>query len=192
MIAQTQTDRLFCVTERQTEVRFLVDFGAEVRVVPPMLEKHRNRREPPSLHAVNGTAIKAYGRKLLTLDIGFSRTFRWIFIIADARQAIITAEFPWRFVFTVDLRRSMLLDTEAQLSVQVIVSKTNALSPTLPRALADTAWQSSTATFPAVFQPPAPDQKLRHSTTHHIEMKGTLFFARSRRLCIESSPDSQK
>ena len=87
-VESPSSGRLFYVTERHTKVRFLIDTGAEVSVVPPTMEDRRQRQESPPLQAVNGSSIKAYGERSLTLDIGLRRTFRWIFIIADVRQAV--------------------------------------------------------------------------------------------------------
>lgn len=170
------------MTDRLTKVRYLVDTGAEVSVVPPTPEDRKYRKETPPLQAVNGATIKAYGEKSLTLDIGLRRTFRWIFIIAEVRQAIIGADFLRRFGLTVDLRQYQLIDTETQLSVQVLISKTPPLRPFLPRGEMDSQWKRITDEFPSVFGPHALPQKIQHSITHHIKTTGPPVFARPRRL----------
>lgn len=168
----SSSSRLFYVTDRLTKVRYLVDTGAEVSVVPPTPEDRKYRKETPPLQAVNGATIKAYGEKSLTLDIGLRRTFRWIFIIAEVRQAIIGADFLRRFGLTVDLRQYQLIDTETQLSVQVLISKTPPLRPFLPRGEMDSQWKRITDEFPSVFGPHALPQKIQHSITHHIKTTG--------------------
>lgn len=155
------------MTDRLTKVGYLVDTGAEVSVVPPTPEDRKYRKETPPLQAVNGATIKAYGEKSLTLDIGHRRTFRWIFIIADVRQAIIGADFLRRFGLTVDLRQYQLIDTETQLSVQVLISKTPPLRPFLPRVEMDSQWKSITDEFLSVFGPHALPQKIQHSHTSY-------------------------
>lgn len=184
-VESPNSGRLFYVTERRTKVRFLIDTGAEVSVVPPTMEERRQRQESPPLQAVNGSSIKAYGEKSLTLDIGLRRTFRWLFIIADVQQAIIGADFLRRFALTVDMRRNMLFDTDTQLSVQVLISKVTPLSPSLPRAEVDTPWKNVVNEFPQVFRPPIPDESVKHNVTHHIETKGPPVFARPRRLTTD-------
>lgn len=173
----TSSNRLFYVTDRSTKVRYLVDTGAEVSVVPPTSEDRRYRQETPPLQAVNGSTIKAYGEKSLTLNIGLQRTFRWIFMIADVRQAIIGADFLRRFGLTVDLRHYQLIDTETQLRVQVLVSKTPPLSPFLPRAETDSKWKSIADEFPSVFGPNTVQRSVEHNITHHIKTTGPPVFA---------------
>ncbi|GFS39113.1 hypothetical protein NPIL_558591 [Nephila pilipes] len=53
-------------------------------------------RPPASLQlfAANGSFISTYGQRLLTLDLGRRRVFRWPFIIAEVSQPIIGADFP--------------------------------------------------------------------------------------------------
>ena len=72
---------LFYVTDRSSGFRFLVDTGAEVSVIPPSATD-RTKQDLFSLQAVNNTPIATHGNKLLTLNLGLRRPFRWIFIIA--------------------------------------------------------------------------------------------------------------
>lgn len=82
--------------------------------------------------------IKTYGERSLTLDIVLRRTFRYIFNIANVRQAITGADRLRWFALTVDLRRNMLLDGETQLGVLVLQLKMPPVSLTFPRAVVDT------------------------------------------------------
>ena len=76
-----------------SNTRFLVDTGAEVSVIPPT---HVERSRPQyafSLQGVDGSHIATYGVRSCTLNIGFRRTFRWVFVIANVKQAILGAAF---------------------------------------------------------------------------------------------------
>ena len=75
------TSRLFYIRDCSTGLRFLVDIGAEVSIVPPSRTEQTHRPENFSLQAVNKTMIATYGTRSLTLDLGLRRTFRWAFII---------------------------------------------------------------------------------------------------------------
>ena len=68
-MAEQQTHRLLHVTDKTSGVRFLVDTGAEVSVVPPSHVEHKRSQQTFTLQAVNNTAITTYGCKSLTLDL---------------------------------------------------------------------------------------------------------------------------
>ncbi len=54
--------------------------------------------------AANNTPIRTYGEHCITLDLGFGKTFSWVFLIADARQRIIGADFLQHFDLIADVR----------------------------------------------------------------------------------------
>ena len=64
--------RLFYVTDSLIGLRFLVDTGAEISVVPPSALDRKHRKDSFSLQAVNNTPIATYGTQLHTLNIGLS------------------------------------------------------------------------------------------------------------------------
>ena len=53
--------RLFHVTDSHTGLRFLMDTGAEISVVPPSALDRKHRKDSFSLQAVNNTPIATYG-----------------------------------------------------------------------------------------------------------------------------------
>lgn len=59
--------RLFFVTDRTTGLRFLVDTGAEVSVIPPSSADRKHRQDSLTLQAVNNTPIATYGTRSLIL-----------------------------------------------------------------------------------------------------------------------------
>ena len=84
---------LFYITDKATGLRFLVDTGAEVSVIPPLVSDRNHHKSNLTLQAVNNTSIATYGNGLLTLTIGLRRTFQWVFILADVKDPIIGADF---------------------------------------------------------------------------------------------------
>ena len=95
--------RLFFIMDRNQGLRFLVDTGAEVSVLPPTCAERRHPSESLSLQAVNGTRIATYGTRSLTLNLGLRRTLRWVFIVADVQQPILGADFLSHFNLHVDM-----------------------------------------------------------------------------------------
>ena len=115
--------RLF-VTDRRTGVRFLVDTGAEVSVLPPSRQDRNRHHHPssPSLTAVNGSSIPTFGQRCLALDLGLRRTFSFMFTVADVSHAILGADFLSHFSLQVDLRRRRLQDTVTNLHINACLS----------------------------------------------------------------------
>ena len=68
-VAEQQIHRLFHVTDKTSGVRYLVDTGAEVSVIPPSHAERKRSQQTFALQAVNNTAITTYGCKSLTLDL---------------------------------------------------------------------------------------------------------------------------
>ena len=145
--------RLFHVTDRSCGLRFLVDTGAEVSVIPP---SRIERKCPPAnltLHAVNNSPIATYGTRSLTLNLGLRRTFRWVFILADVEKPILGADFLRHFNLLVDMKHSRLVDTQTQLSIHGITSSGSTSSPSLlPRTPAN-QFESLLIDFPLLTQP---------------------------------------
>ena len=110
--------RLFYVTDKATGLRFLVDTGAEVSVIPSSVSDRNHHKSNLTLQAVNNTSIATYGNRLLTLNIGLRRTFQWVFIIADVKNPIIGADFIRHYSLSVDIDCNRLVDNITQLWVQ--------------------------------------------------------------------------
>ena len=54
----------YFVTDHLTGLRFLVDTGAEINVIPPSAPTCKHRKDSLSLQAVNNTPIATYGTQL--------------------------------------------------------------------------------------------------------------------------------
>ena len=62
--------RLFYIQDRSTSLRFLVDTGAQVSIVPPTRAERSTQQGNYCLQAINGSEIQTFGQRSLTLDIG--------------------------------------------------------------------------------------------------------------------------
>ncbi|XP_064470145.1 uncharacterized protein LOC135384893 [Ornithodoros turicata] len=112
------SSRLFILRDRIAGYRLLVDTGAEISVIPASAADRRRAHSGSNLQAANGTTIKTYGLRSLTLDLGFRRTFRWVFVLADVWQPILGADFLAFFSLSVDVRHRPLLDNTTSLRVK--------------------------------------------------------------------------
>ena len=104
----TTLGRLLHVRDRLHNVKFLVDTGAAVSVLPPSYcplssVSRSSSFRSPKLQAANSSPIATHGQQLLEIDLGLRRPFRWVFIIADVRQPILGANFIGHFNLSVDI-----------------------------------------------------------------------------------------
>ena len=70
--------RLF-VTDKSSGRDFLIDTGADISVIPPTSREKGNAPCLFKLFAANGSQIKTYGNKSITLNLGLRRPIRWIY-----------------------------------------------------------------------------------------------------------------
>ena len=175
---------LFYITDRHSGVRFLVDTGAQVSVIPPAATD-RNLSSNLTLQAVNNTTIRTYGTRSLTLNLGLRRIFRWVFVIADVTHAILGADFLENHHLVVDMRHRRLVDAVTSLRVQGVLSSKPSLSPSLLPRSPTNSFEAILAQFPTVTQPCKVSGDIKHSVTHHITTSGPPFSARTRRLSPE-------
>ena len=175
--------RLLNVQDSINKSSFLVDTGAFLSV---LAASPADRRRPVSslkLQAANGTLIKTYGQKSLTLNLGLRRTFTWVFVIADVKQHILGADFLGNYELLVDVSRRRLIDQLTSLSIPACKSK---LSPEYPMNLSvvmphDKKYSDLLAEFPDLFKPNF-HAKAKHNVSHKIETTGQPVFCRPRRL----------
>ena len=177
--------RLFFVMDRTQGLRFLVDTGAEVSVLPATHAERKRPSKSLTLQAANGTSIATCGTRSLTIDLGLRRTFRWVFVVADVEKPILGADFLSHFHLLVDMARSRLFDAHTHLTIQGISSKVSTPSPTiLPRSPAN-EFAAVLSDFPTLTQLQPTTASPKHTVTHHINTTGPPVFSRARRLAPE-------
>ncbi|XP_055621932.1 uncharacterized protein LOC129765552 [Toxorhynchites rutilus septentrionalis] len=91
--------------------------GADISVLPPSPREQLRSTNTNQLFAANGSPIKTYDTKRLTIDIGLRRSFVWVFTIAEVKSPIIGADFLKHYDLLVDLRRNKLIDNTTRLEV---------------------------------------------------------------------------
>ncbi|CAI2737064.1 unnamed protein product [Dicrocoelium dendriticum] len=178
---QTQSRRL-SVVDRTSGLKFLIDTGADVSVIPPQPTDTLPPGNFYELTAANGTKIRTFGQRLLTLNLGLRREYPWIFLIADVRQPILGADFLTHFNLLVDLKNRSLQDGITKLSVcgePIICSQS---VPLLLSTLHPTSYSSILRDFPNLLKPNFHQANPKHSVTHRIETRGNPVFARPRRM----------
>ena len=71
---------LFYITDKATGLRFLVDNGAEVSVIPLSVSNRNHHKSNHTLHlqAINNTSIATYGNRSVQINSLTPDNFRWI------------------------------------------------------------------------------------------------------------------
>ena len=165
--------------DKSSGYRFLIDTGAEIGVIPPSRSDRKYRQERCNLLAINGSPIATYGKKSLTLDLGFKRTFRWVFIIANVPSPILGADFLRQYSLLVDMKHCRLVDALTQLRVQGILSQVYSPSPTVYHPQPPNTFTAIMTEYPTVLQPHFYSQTVGRGITHHIRTSGPPISART-------------
>ncbi|BHF74019.1 hypothetical protein SprV_0401710300 [Sparganum proliferum] len=176
---QSRPSRLFYINDKSCGLRFLVDTGAEISVIPPP-RRHHLKPSQFSLKAANSTTINTYGQRSLTLDIGLRRCFQWVFLQADVKSPIIGADFLTHFGLAVDLRHRKLVDTTITLFTVGTAASEPSVSiqlAVLSSPFADILKDYSSLTKPCQFT-----EEVQHTVKHHILTTGQPVYAHPRRL----------
>ncbi|PAA46946.1 hypothetical protein BOX15_Mlig009783g10, partial [Macrostomum lignano] len=159
--------------------RFLVDTGAEVSIFPASADDARARSPGPPLFAANGTRIRTFGGRSITLDVGL-KTCTWPFVLAEVSRPLIGADFLRHHGLLVDLPNRRLLDAASLASVQLLAGSGSA--PQLAAAVARDPYSRLLAEFPSITEPSFSKATPRHGVEHYIPTTGPPVHARARRL----------
>ncbi|KRX57493.1 Retrovirus-related Pol polyprotein from transposon [Trichinella sp. T9] len=174
---------LFFVQERRYGMRFLVDTGSEVSVVPynTTLRSQLHAAHIPQLIAANGTRIDIVGSRELTVDLGFTRTMRWKFVVARIAQPILGADILRHFNLLVDLKHQRLVDMTSWTFSNGLVKTSNTKYVSCLRHGSDYNLKIKKK-YPSLTSCFRTSKSTTHSIQHHILTHGPPVFARPRRL----------
>ena len=183
----TISGRLFRITDPLTKLKFLIDTGAAVSIIP---RSSLDRLKAPeyTLQAVNGTPIATYGTRSLTLSLGLRQTFRWIFIIASVPQPILGADFLHHFHLILDVKNKKVFSNSTHVSTPCVKSEIPTSFKTISYLTQTAVNHSVLRQFPQLFKHRGDSLPVKHSVVHHIDTKGSPVFAKARRL----APDRYK
>ena len=186
--------RLFQVRDKDSKHGYLVDTGAQVSVVPPTSTERKNGPvKGMLLQAANGSLIRTYGQRSVTLNLGLRRVFKWVFVVADVKQNILGADFLYHFGILVDVRNKQLIDNITSLKVSGIsVSKYQQYPKSISIALNHLSeYNDLLKEFPSVLKPDF-KKNVKHHCTHKIETSKTPVFSKPRRLSPEKYKIAKK
>lgn len=171
--------RLF-VTDRSTGLRFLIDTGADISVIPPLPNESRRPPGKLKLFAANGSSIDTFGEKLITVDLGLRRKFQWPFVISSVSHPIIGADFLHKFSLLVDIKNRRLIDSITQLSAVGRVS--HGVNPGIKIVSGNSPFHQLLQQFPLITRTVMNKGPSNHDVMHYIETTGPPVFSKARRL----------
>ena len=170
--------RLF-VRDKRSNVRFLIDTGSDVSILPASKFQKRHQAKM-TLSAANSSPIQVYTSQTLSLDFGLRRIFKWSFLVGNVSTPIIGADFLYNFNLVPDLNKQILLDLKTNLNCHCIVRSSNIHS--VKTVSGNTIYHELLKKYPDITKPPRPDQEIKHSVVHHIQTTGPPVTAKARRL----------
>lgn len=110
MVGETAQSRRILIYDRSNNIKFLVDTGSDVSIVPARCKERQNRPTSIQLHAANGSSITVYGSRIIDIDLGLRKKFCWNFLVANVGMAIVGADFLAHFGLLVDPKNHRLID----------------------------------------------------------------------------------
>lgn len=149
-------------------------------MVPRKVFKRLSTPTAVKLFAANRSRIDTDGHKLLEINLGLRRGFRWKFVIADTASAILGADFLVFFNLLIDLRRRRLIDHQTGLTSRGEMLKTGEYD--ISTVEAASKYEAILREFPSVTSTTHPCKVSSHSIVHHILTEGAPVVARPRRL----------
>ncbi|CAE1268449.1 unnamed protein product [Acanthosepion pharaonis] len=145
------------------------------------------RKTDYTLQAANGSSNQTYGETSLTLNLGFKRSFPWVFTIAQVRTPILGADFLAHFNLSVNMSSLSLEDKTTNTTRKGITSiyTSTCISATLPEAngMQDLLQKYSQITTPFRYA-----ETIRHNAEHNIYITDPPMYSSPRRL----RPDKYK
>ena len=169
--------RLF-IWDRRNKIRFLIDTGADVSVLPYKYHKSNCVKSNLFLSAANGANITTYGNKTIHVDLGLNKVFEFNFILADVEYPIIGADFLYKFDLVLNIRNRQLFHKETNSSVNCISTK---LKLDLNN-IAKNDFLKIFLEFPDLRNSHNFNLPVKHNVQHYINTSGNLPVSRARRL----------
>ena len=193
-----QENRLF-IYDRKSYTKFLIDSGSVISLIPVKLAPGKHKPEDLTLQAANGSLIKTFGQRVLSLDFGLRREFSWAFIVADVKTPIIGADLLSHFGLVVDIKRRRLCDSITALSSDGQLRKASVFSvATLPSngsflSHDEPSYSDLLREYAHLSEPKsAPQSTLHTNISHHIVTTGPPVHERPRRLTGEKLAAARK
>ena len=172
---------LLHVWDTHNKVKWLVDSGSLLTIIPPSVEHRAKGPDENTLCAANGTKIACYGKASVHIVIG-SRSFFYDAVVADVKHHILGADFLSHFYLAPNLRDGNLLDLKELSTLPAKLATGFKSNPINLINKSDSPYHKLLDRFPAISQPSFKIKNPKHGVKHSIPTSGRPVFSRSRPL----------
>ena len=166
-LAVGSKDSLLFAYDKLSGRNFLIDTGAEISVIPASANDIRYGQRGQSLAAANGTAIKSYGQRNLSLKFG-SHQYEWKFMLADVNRPILGADFLRANSLLIDLSGKRLIHSGTYTSVQLAMSQHSAPHISVVSENEPNEFSKLLSERPNLTTPTFSNASTKHGIEHHI------------------------
>lgn len=135
------------------------------------------------LYAANGSEIKTYGTKTLTLDLKLRRPFSWTFVVCNVKQPILGVDFLNHHKLIVDISGRCLVDKITNLAVRGTI--VNHYISAISTLKSDHPIYDILTKYPEILKPMSFKETPKHSVYHYIDTTGSPIFCKPRPLAPE-------
>lgn len=168
--------------DKRTGMVFLVDSGSEVSTVPPRRAVDKIDKNY-SLYAANGSVIKTYGLRKLTLELGLPKQQSWTFVIADVTVPILGADFLSHFHLLPNIKRKRLMDANSLCSAKCVSRDTNQVPVhSINQTQQNDRVLALLQKYSKITRPSQSFDGHCSSVMHYIEINGNPVYSKPRRL----------
>ena len=172
---------LLHVTDRNSDVKWLVDGGALISIQPPSQKQRKKGPTDQKLRAANGTEIACYGSVTNTIKIG-KQTFIHNFVLADVQSHILGADFLAKNYLAPNHRDAVLINLQDYSTLPAEHARGfKSLPINFVNQIEDPCY-ALLDKFPEICTPSFTIKEPQHGVKHHIPTTGPPVQSRARRL----------
>lgn len=182
-MAGVSNSNTFSVHDQRTGQSYLIDTGADVSVYPASTQDRKTNSPTLSLSAANGTSIKTWGKRSITIEITPKQVYTHEFYIADVTRPILGADFFVAHGLVIDLKGKRLISLN---NASVFLRSVD--SPLTLSGLSVHPYNSYSELlqqFPELLTVKFDSTVNKHGVEHHIITHEPPVHARARRLSPE-------
>ena len=114
---ELKTCRLFYIWDRRNKIKFLVDTGAAISVIPHTIDPSAKPTPTQTTSSQRFHYRHVRWEKTLSLNIGMRRDYTWTFTLANVKIPILGADFLAHYELSVHMNPRTLSDTLTNLHV---------------------------------------------------------------------------
>ena len=188
MNAATSPDnpnKLLYVHDAKTKTRWLIDGGAVLSIIPPTLAQRLQGPTSTKLQAANGTQIKCYGLRQMTINLA-DRAVRFPVTIADVSQPILGSDFLAHAYLAPNHRDGTLIDLKDLSTLRADFDhKSKPIRVNLVEQAKDPCYQLLDNDFPSLSNPTFRIKEVDHGVRHFIPTDGPPVQSKARKLSPE-------